>query len=471
MIVMKLALVNLDRKSFDPPFGLAYIASYLRKYGGFNDIIIVDKEEPMKKLDMFMPDIVAVTSMSYEFHEANRFAGKIKERFGKGIPIIIGGQHISFMPNHLKYSNFDIGVMGEGEQTMLELVQLYERKREFLSEDLTKIDGIVFGNNHITVKRKQIQNLDSIPFPARDLLNMKNYYLFPRRSMSLDHFGIYAHMFTSRGCPYNCTYCGGKKLWETTRFHSAEYVMSEIEELDKNYKIDGIIVWDDLFIANKERVKKISELIKEKGLDRLEFSVNGRANLIDERMCGYLKDMNVKKISFGLESGSERILKSIKKNTVTVEQNRSALAMCKKFGFLTAGYFMIGCPDETEDDIMLTKELIENKDIDIGVLFQMTPLPGTEVWEYAKQKGFVTDDFSFDISKMKLGMKDNMLLTDKITDERFKELFELLSSDMSKKYSHKTPILKLEYLKYIFLPSVMRRLPEIIKTVPKTILK
>lgn len=471
MIVMKLALVNLDRKSFDPPFGLAYIASYLRKYGGFNDIIIVDKEEPMKKLDRFMPDIVAVTSMSYEFHEANRFAGRIKERFGKGIPIIIGGQHISFLPNHLKYSNFDIGVMGEGEQTMLELMQLYEKKREFLPEDLIKIDGIVFGDNYITGKRRMIQNLDAIPFPARDLLNMKGYYLFPRRSMNIGKFGIYAHIFTSRGCPYKCTYCAGSKLWETTRFHSAEYVVSEIEELDKNYKIDGIIIWDDLFIANRERVRKISELIKEKGLDRLEFSVIGRANLIDDEMCGYLKNMNVKSITFGLESGSEKVLKQIKKNTVTVEQNRKAVEMCKKYGFRTEGCFIIGCPDETEEDIMQTKELIENKNIDIGFLFQMTPLPGTEVWEYAKQKGFVSDDFSFDISKTKLGLKDNMLLTDKITNERFKELFQLLNSEIGKKYSHKMPKMKTKYLKYLFMESVIRRFPEIIRTVPKTILK
>ncbi len=459
MIIMKIALVNLDQKSCDPPLGLAYIAAYLRKYGNFADIIIVDKEDILKRLIKERPDIVGITAMSYEFPDANLLAGKIKQIIGA--KIIIGGSHISFLSNHLAESNFDIGVIGEGEQTMLELMKLFERKGSFEPDDLRKIKGIVFknsGRNEITEKRPLIENLDDMPFPARDLLKMKEYYLIPRRMMTPEELGIYAQIFTSRGCPYKCRFCASTNLWQKTRFNSAQYVVGEIKELVEKFKVDGIIIWDDLFIADRKRVGEIAKLLKEEGLNgKAQVFVIGRANLIDEETCRMLKEMNVVSISFGLESGSDRILEYLKKGSVTVEQNRNALAMCKKFGFRTTGYFVIGSPGETEEDIMQTLSLVQDDNLDASLVFQLTPLPGTEIWDIAKKEGIVSDDISFDFKKIALSYKPDMLLTKEMSEERFKELYDLFQKESVKKYHKKFLKFKIKYLRYLLSPVFLKK--------------
>jgi len=461
---MKLALVSLERNEPDPPLGLAYIASYLRKYGNFDNTIIVDKEDQMKRLLREKPDVIGIGSMTYEFPQAKILAEQIKKEFD--VPLIIGGNHITLMTHHFQTSAFDIAVIGEGEQTMLELVQLYERKRSFEPDDLKRIKGIDFkdGNNIIqTEKRSLIENLDTIPFPARDLLKMKEYYTTLRRDC-FGKFGVYIHMLTSRGCPYNCAFCSTSVFWQKARFHSAQYVVDEIKELVEKYKVDGIHIWDDLFIARKERVKEIAELLKKEGLKDLEFHVFARANLITEEMCGYMKNMNVAVTEFGLESGSEKILKYLKKGNVTVEQNRSALAMCKKFGFNTLGDIIIGSPDETEDDLRQSLSLVQDKNLDEARVFHLTPYPRTEVWEYAKQKGFVSDSPDFDLRKINLGgFKEGMVLSEKISPQKLKEWYGIFKEAVEKKNGSENILfyvknLKAKHIKYLFTKRFMEKI-------------
>ena len=250
---VKVALVNVSHsiKNNDPPLGLAYLAAYARKYGSFSDFVIVDAEEPLVVLRKEKPDIVGMGPITGQYIEANLLAGRIKSEMGT--PILIGGHHISALPQHLSSSHFDIAVIGEGERTVLELLQAFQSKWRFEESDLEKINGIVFktgeGKCRTTHPRDLIRNLDEIPFPARDLLSMKRSYITLRRS-EFGEPGVYTHMMTSRGCPYKCVFCMPTHFWGRPRFHSPEYVVAEMKHLKESYGVEGILIFDDLFLAN-----------------------------------------------------------------------------------------------------------------------------------------------------------------------------------------------------------------------------
>lgn len=458
---MKIALVCLDKTSGDPPLGLAYIASYIRKYGGFNDIIIVDKEDALKRIKKEKPDVVGFSSMTYEFHNVNAFAGIIKKEFN--VPTIIGGIHISALPQHLSRSNFDLAVLGEGEQTMLELMQVYEKYGEFPKNELKRINGVAFRGNgkvFITKPREFIEPLDKIPYPARDLLKMKDWYLTPRRTQFQENIGIYTSALTSRGCPYNCTFCSSTKFWKKVRFNSPQCVLGEIKELVEKYKVDGIAFADDLFIADKRRLEEIVKLVREEGFNKkIEFFVDARANLIDDKTCKLLRSMNVTAIFFGLESGCERTLNYLKKGSVTVKQNRNALKVCKENGLRTWGSFIIGNPGETKEDMMKTLDLVRDRNLDIANVGQLTPFPDNEVWSYAKEIGVVSDDFGFDFSQLTLDYKPDIILTKEMSRENFKKIFFMFQKELAKKYyANKSTKIKLKYLKYLFNPGFIKRI-------------
>jgi len=414
---MKLALVCLDEKMGTPPLGLAYIASYLRKYGNFDNTVIIDKEEPLKAIQKKKPDVVGISSVTPEFSRAESLAKNIKEKFD--IPVIVGSSHISSIPSNL-HNCFDIGVIGEGEQTVLELVSLFESKGSFVPDMLKNIDGLVFhegSNLHITNPRKQILPLDSIPFPARDLLKMKEYYLQPRRVPHIPgKVAIGTHIMSSRGCPYRCVFCSSANFWKGIRFHSAKFVVEEIKDVFEKYKINTISILDDLFIANKKRVADINSLLKKEGLaGEIEFGCYGRANLIDDEMCETLKEMNVTSVAFGFESGSERILNYLKKGTVKATDNIHAIETCRKHSLKVTGSFMIGNPGETKEDLEMTRDFIRNYPIDTASLFITTPLPGTELWELAKKENLVSDDMNWG----EVDKNFNWTTDDKIPDRTF----------------------------------------------------
>ncbi len=463
---MKIALVSLGMNEADPPLGLAYLASYARKYGKFDNIVIVDREEPLGRLCKEKPDIVGVSAMTHEFLSAKNLAEKIKNEFG--IPAIIGGHHISMLPNHFADSKFDVAIIGEGEQTMLELMQLYEKKGSFEPDDLKKIKGIEFRDGKrivLTEKRQLIENLDSIPYPARDLLKMKEFYINLKSICT--QFGTYAQMLTSRGCPYKCTFCSTSAFWSKARFHSANYVVGEMKELYENYRMDGIMIYDDLFIADRKRIEEIVRLMKQEGLyKKLYFYISARANLIDSKMCGLLKEMNVKQAGFGLESGSEKILRYLKGGNVTAEQNRNAIRLCKEAGIKTRGYFIIGSPGETEEDLKQTLSLVQDKNLDQANIFQITPYPGTQIWEYAKKKGIVSDSPDFDIDKIYMsGFKESLVMNDNISPQRLKEWYDLFQAEVRKKM--KTGALsslmniRPKHLKYILTLDFMKKVSNV----------
>jgi radical SAM superfamily enzyme YgiQ (UPF0313 family) len=380
-----------------PPLGLGYIASYLRKYLNYQDIAIVCEPEiknQLKSIKRQKPDIIGFTCVTRDYYNIVKLAREVKNELE--IPTIIGGSHITPIPHTLP-DEFDVAVLGEGEQTMLELMGIFLADTTFNPKKLKKINGIAYHSGNklkITSERALIKPLDSIPSPARDLFNMKKYL---RTTFKLGSAPMkITSLQTSRGCPYNCVYCQASALWRIYRYFSAEYVFNEIKTLLNDYKLDTIMIADDLFIGNKKRLRRIVELIKEEKIDeKVNFWVSVRANLLDDEICKLLTEMNVFHVAMGFESNSERILKYIKKDTVTVEQNKNAVLLAKKYGFRVEGGFMIGSPSETSDDMMETYNFIKDYPIDSFGIQVTTPLPGTELWDTAKTQSLVSDYMDF----------------------------------------------------------------------------
>jgi radical SAM superfamily enzyme YgiQ (UPF0313 family) len=356
------------------PLSYGYLKAYLDKYlDSAAEISFLDNVEEFEKCE-----IIAISSTSQDFARARELARHIKDK-NKEIITIIGGHHITYLPETLS-DEFDIGVIGEGEETFLDLIQCIMKigiHPKF--DDLKKIQGIVFredGEMIRTPKRELIDPLDKIPFPHRSK-------------------GSDLYLLSSRGCPYKCAFCSSAAFWEKTRFFSPEYVVREIEFLLEQFpKTRNIFVWDDLFISKIVRFKKIVELLRNKGINKkVTFTLPVRANLVNEELCKDLKEMNVVGVSFGAESGSNRILEILGKR-MTVEMNQMAIDTLYEYGILVGCSFIVGTPTETEGDVRDTYEFIlkniaERKLSPRCSVNILMPMPGTEMWRYAVRAGLI----------------------------------------------------------------------------------
>lgn len=350
-----LKLLIVEAVSGDPyhtvfaPLGPAYLASYIVKYSKVKDIDIkVIFSSGEFNFLHYNPDIVGISSVTETFNVAKKIAAFVKRH--KNIPVIVGGVHISALPENLTI-DMDVAVIGEGEQTLLELLEVISDGGGITVDKLSQISGIAYRNNG-NLKRTQERGLisppDLIPLPARNVLPGS------KRERNI-------WMMTSRGCPYNCSFCSASQFWKRVRFFSPEYVLSEIKELIKVYNPKTINIVDDLFIANKSRFNQIMELIlQEKINEKVEFTLLARPNLINEEICQQFKKMNVSLVSCGFESGSPRVLKSIKQG-LSVEDNINATRLLNKYGISVGAFFMMGMPGETVEDMQLTYNFIQEQ--------------------------------------------------------------------------------------------------------------
>lgn len=392
---IKLVLVNLwSFKNNTPHFGLISLAAFLRMKLRGLDISIIEGLDPLAEVIRKNPSIVAFTSDTLTFTRTLGLAKKLKEKLKA--PFIIGGVHITAMLESFD-DVFDIAVIGEGEITLLELLKNFIEDKKFIKSKLEMTKGIMFrdGDRIIsTGQQEYIKELDNLPYPARDLVPMKEVYLKDQ----LNLFGVkrLVSIMTSRGCPYNCIFCGSPVQWGKVRFHTAKYVVDEIQSLVNKYQIDGIMFWDDLFIAPKERLKELVGRINEKGLDkRLTFFGYARANLIDEEVCSLLQSINVKRLIFGLESGSDRVLQYLKGGSITVSDNERAVRLCRKYDITTSSGFITGAPGETTEELKETFDFIKKNPLDNTQVYILTPYPGTKLWEVAKDMKVVYSGMDF----------------------------------------------------------------------------
>ncbi len=392
---MRLALVNIwPFPAQTPHFGLISLVAYVREELPEINIKIIEGLDPGEEIVRFNPDVVGFTSDTLVYSKTVEKAKQLKKKLK--VPFIIGGVHITALPESFD-SVFDLGVVGEGEITLVEVLKIFESCGSFSPENLGKITGLIFFDREKLVqtgRRGLIKDVDGLPYPARYLVPMEDYYL--RDQLNL--FGVrrLATIMTSRGCPYRCVFCGSPVQWGRVRFHSPERVVEEIKLLLSEYAVDGIEFWDDLFIMPKPRVEKMAQLIKKEGLDKkITFFGYARANLIDEDICRILSSINVKRLIFGLESGSERILGYLKQHSVTVADNRRAVQLCRKYGITTSSGFITGTPGETVEDLRKTYKFMKKHPLDNTQIYILTPYPGTKTWQVAEEKGLVSTDMDF----------------------------------------------------------------------------
>lgn len=381
-----------------PSLALLSLAAAARQAGFKSGIIQADSlnisyNEILDRISRSSANCLAITATTFSINKAHELAILAKQS-NKELLVLIGGNHLSALPEETMkmFPDFDIGVMNEGESTLVELLSNLNQDKQ-----IDHIQGIVFRRKGGIVRnprRGLIDNLDALPFPAWDLLEG-----FPRlyhppffRSKRLPA----ASIVTSRGCPNQCIFCSKTVFGDRVRFFSAEYIFREMELLHNKYGINDILIEDDTFLIDKKRVSDICELILNSGLD-INWSCLGRVDNIEEHLLRQMKKAGCWQIGFGIESGSQDILDFTKKG-INLDEAARAIRIAKKAGILTKGFFILGLPFDSPDSIKKTISFAKNSGLnDISVNF-MTPLPGTMLYNKAEEYG----EFNKDYSKMNL---------------------------------------------------------------------
>jgi len=372
---MRIALIATPyplEEAPSPPLGLTYAAAACEAAGATVRIFdfIVSKYSPeklFKILDSFKPDVVGASSVTMNHHQAERII-KDAKRLRPGIITMMGGPHVSF-EIHGSFKTcpeLDLIVKGEGEQTLMELIAVLDDKKAWHG-----IKGIAFRDGSqivITEAREFTPDLDSLPMPARHLLPISRYQAL----------GYPVSIITSRGCPNRCIFCLGRRMVGFKgRFRNPKLVVDEIEQLIA-MGFTRINVADDLFTANKARVKEICDEIKRRGVT-FGWSAFARVNTVDLETLTIMRDVGCDCVSFGIESGNPEMLKRIRKG-ITLEQARNAVQCCKEADILPHASFMVGLPGETMETLEQTQRFALELDIAYGYHF-FSPFPGTTVRE------------------------------------------------------------------------------------------
>ena len=362
-----------------PPLGLAYIASTLEKNNHQVKIIDCDAQDDYEQkinqnLSEFKPQIVGFYAMTWNFRIARELALKIKQ-LTPNIITIIGGPNITTMSeDSLKAGGFDFGVIGEGEETIIELVDKLSGKKNIGFENILglayKKDGQVLANPC----RSLIQSIDTIPFPARHLLPMDKYFDVSTKER---HFTT---IVATRGCPFNCTFCDRKnRMGRNWRFRSPQNIAQEIIEVIDHYSIREFMFFDDNLIVDKDWAYKLFAELKKLNII---WECRERVDILDEKILLAMKEAGCYRIRFGFESGDNEVLKTLKKG-ITIEQSLQTAKLCQKVGIEMIGYFIIGAPKETPETIEKTIDLSLKINPSLALFSKMILIPGSEIFEYA----------------------------------------------------------------------------------------
>ncbi len=368
------------------PLGIYYVAAYLRE-NGF-EIMLSDAEaenlqveDILKQIHDFNPRYVGISSTTVAFHRALETANGVKDLYPDKI-IILGGPHITSNVEHaMSFNVFDYGVIREGEITMVKLLET------LISEaPLDNINGIAYRSKSDELKvapaREYIHNLDTLPFPAYDLIrNIDNYAPPPCNYKTLPVINI----ITSRGCPYQCTFCDKNSFGNGYRQRSPENMVKEIKYLRDTFSVREIAFVDDTFLLNKERIYRLFELLDRENI-KFHWTCMSFINNIDIELLKYIKDKGCWHISFGIESGDREILKTIRKN-ITLEKCERVISWCRQLKIKTKGFFILGHPGETRETIERTIDFASKLKLDDIVVTINTPIPGTQQYAEATKYG------------------------------------------------------------------------------------
>jgi len=378
-----------------PHLGMAYLAALLREKGF--EVSLIDanvlnlkKDEIIKRLKTFNPEYLLYSSITDNFQDAIWWIEEIKKDFDR--PTILGGPHMEIYPEEaLSYDAIDYGVIGDGWETLPEILDALRDKK-----DLNSIKGICYKKNgkvRFTEPRQKRVRLEDVPFPARDLLPIDKYDTVVSKKRPI------TSMITALGCPFRCAYCCTDT---NVRSRPAEHIVAEIEECVKKYNIKEIQFYDETFTIDKKRINKVLDLIEEKGLKFL-WSVRTRVDCVDEQLLKRMAHAGCIRVNYGIESGDKQILKSINRD-VSLDRIKDAVRWSKQAGITVFGFFMIGLPGETHDSIQKTLKLMLELNIDFAQLNKFVPIPNSKIYEDIKRD--TGEDFWRDYTLGKVGLDD-----------------------------------------------------------------
>lgn len=366
-----------------PSLGLCSLAAYVKNKGHEAKIVDIEPEgktlaDIIQTIKIYSPGIIAISSTSPVFPMARLLAQTIKENFS--IPIVIGGAHPTVVPEQVMIGRvFDFAIIGEGEETLLELVNNLGDK-----ESHKDIAGLAFranGNVIINGPRPPLSDLDTLPIPDRRLLDLDNYtFSIPKKG--IDRWTL---MMTNRGCPFSCIFCAARTIWGAKiRYRSIPRVLDEIKEIVNDLNIKHINISDDTLTLTQERTKELCQAILG---EKLEFTWEGmtRANTVDEKLLQLMKKAGLVRLSFGIESGDPEILEKMKKG-VSLGDIITAYELTNKLGIETRGSVMIGNAFETKESLKRTLKFIRRLKGCMQMYINIaTPYPGTELYHMAKR--------------------------------------------------------------------------------------
>lgn len=360
-----------------PPLGLMSIAAYLREKGR-HTIRIFDARFHGSSLPAILremnPEFVGLSALTIEAHSLHSIADLAKKLCPRAI-VVAGGPHASFYPDEtLSDQNIDVAIRGEGEETFAEIVEGLNGRCPYIKGIAYRQDGrIVY-----TEPRPYIRDLDALPFPAWDLIDIRSYW--SHKSMASLGLRRYMALFTSRACPYRCIYCHNM-FGKTFRARGPESVVEEMAVLSRTYGIRDFEVLDDIFNLDIERAQRILSLILERlpGV-RLAFPNGLRGDRMDGEFVDLLREAGTRYLSIAVESASPRLQRLIKKN-LNLDRTAKAVTRCVQKGIFVNGFFMIGFPTETREEIHKTIEFAARSSLHTAMFFIVTPFEGTELME------------------------------------------------------------------------------------------
>ncbi len=411
----------------NPPLGLAYLASFVRKEG-YNPMIVdlnIDNysdENISALVREFNPLVTGISFMTNQYGGCLRLAELIKSS-QESTCVVAGGPHVSALPEEIlnECPSIDVSVIGEGEATFLELVNAVKSGKK----NFHHINGLCFrANGEIirTAARPLIENVESIPFPAWDLIKVEKYSVF-----SIEEGNTFA-LLSSRGCPNYCIFCDSHTVFgRKFRARSAQHIFSEIEFLHRKYGMTKFDFVDDMITLKKERVLKLCRLLKESGIP-FKWMANARVNTIDKEMLREMKECGCIRIDVGVESG-DPVVRNIARKGTTNEQIINTHKWAKETGIQIGAFTMVGNLGENMESVKMTAELL--KDIGEDVMISIAcPFPGTELYRIAREKGYlkITDWSRYVTSPTYLKEYKPVMVTDTMTENGILNAYYYLHS-------------------------------------------
>lgn len=348
---MKVCLINppdpvVEDACWDEPLGLLYLGAVLEENGIETEVVDLNFYNDLKVLENTNADFYGLYCSSPLIKSALDVNNFLKETHPDAIRMV-GGPHATCMPEDF-IEHFDKIIVGEGEHAILTAIK---------------------NKTHKTLRKLPIFDLDTIPYPARHLVPIKEYH---RRVNGLHSTGI----ITSRGCPHSCAFCS--KVWgKTVRFRSAKNIIGEVEECIEQYDIRAFSIRDDTFTLNRKRLLEILEGFKKMDIF---WRCLTRVDQVDKKTLETMRDAGCVQIVYGLESGNQQILDNLCKGT-TVEQNVEAIRLTMEAGIEAKAAVIVGSPGETWETVQDTVDMVEEIMPDEVIICIFTPYPGSPVWD------------------------------------------------------------------------------------------